>query len=159
MSGKMERKPLDKPDETRPFKNGKGKLDVVTVGGHTFGRGEFEPGWRWSEHVKPIAGTPSCQAAHTGYVLKGRMVVKMDDGAQVDSHPLIFWLSMSGNKGLLLGLSEKNQDGLATFALRPEVTDRLQRAGKSRISQHPRFARPGDGTESDDFVRRSSRLR
>jgi quercetin dioxygenase-like cupin family protein len=87
MSGKMERKPFDKPDETRPFKNGKGKLEVVTVGDHTLGRGVFEPGWRWSEHVKPIAGTPSCQAAHTGYVLEGRMVVKMDDGAQVEYGP------------------------------------------------------------------------
>ena len=57
MAGKIERKPFDKPDETRAFKNGKGKLEVVTVGEHTFGRGIFEPGWRWSEHVKPIAGT------------------------------------------------------------------------------------------------------
>jgi quercetin dioxygenase-like cupin family protein len=87
MAGKMERKPFDKPDETRPFKNGKGKLEVVTVGDHTFGRGVFEPGWRWSEHVKPIAGTPSCQAAHTGYVVEGRMVVKMDDGSQVEYGP------------------------------------------------------------------------
>ena len=53
MAAKMERKQFDKPDETRPFKNGKGKLEVVTVGDHTFGRGVFEPGWRWSEHVKP----------------------------------------------------------------------------------------------------------
>jgi quercetin dioxygenase-like cupin family protein/predicted small metal-binding protein len=83
----MERKSLDRPDETRPFKDGKGKLEVVTVGDRTFGRGIFEPGWRWSEHVKPIAGTPSCQAAHTGYVLEGRMVVKMDDGTQVEYGP------------------------------------------------------------------------
>jgi hypothetical protein len=76
----MEREAFDKPDETRPFKDGKRKVDVVTVGEHTVGRGTFEPGWRWSEHVKPIAGTASCQAAHTGYVLEGRMVVKMDDG-------------------------------------------------------------------------------
>ena len=72
MAAKIERKAFDKPDETRPFKDGKGKVDVITVGEHTVGRGTFEPGWRWSEHVKPIAGTPSCQAAHTGYVLEGR---------------------------------------------------------------------------------------
>ena len=87
MAAKMERKAFDKPDETRPFKDGKGKVDVITVGEHTVGRGTFEPGWRWSEHVEPIAGTPSCQAAHTGYVLEGRMVVKMDDGAQVEYGP------------------------------------------------------------------------
>jgi hypothetical protein len=51
MAEKMERKSFDKPDETRPFKDGKGKLDVVALGDRTFGRGTFEPGWRWSEHV------------------------------------------------------------------------------------------------------------
>jgi len=60
---------------------------LQTLGDHTFGRGVFEPGWRWSQHVKPIAGTPSCQAAHTGYVLEGRMAVKMDDGTQVEYGP------------------------------------------------------------------------
>ena len=59
MTRRLERKSFDKPDETRAFGNGKGKLEVVTLGDHTFGRGVFEPGWRWSEHVKPIAGTPS----------------------------------------------------------------------------------------------------
>ena len=83
----MERKPLDKPDETRPFQGGKGKIDVVNVGGHTLGRAVFEPGWRWSEHVKPIVGTHSCQASHTGYVLEGRMVVRMDDGSEREYGP------------------------------------------------------------------------
>ena len=44
------------------------------------GRGRFEPGWRWSVNVKPIAGTDSCQALHTGYVISGRMAVRMEDG-------------------------------------------------------------------------------
>jgi quercetin dioxygenase-like cupin family protein len=60
---------------------------IVNVGSHTLGRGVFEPGWRWSEHVKPIAGTPSCQAAHTGYVLEGRMAVRMDDGSEAEYGP------------------------------------------------------------------------
>jgi quercetin dioxygenase-like cupin family protein len=84
MATKLERKAMDRPDETRPFKDGKGKVDVVTVGDHIVGRGVFQPGWRWSEHVKPIAGTPSCQAAHTGFVLSGRMAVQMDDGSQLE---------------------------------------------------------------------------
>jgi quercetin dioxygenase-like cupin family protein len=83
----LERKSLNKPEETRPFKDGKGKMDVVNVGSHTLGRGVFEPGWRWPEHVKPIAGTPSCQAAHTGYVLEGRMAVRMDDGSEAEYGP------------------------------------------------------------------------
>lgn len=87
MAGKLERKPLEAPDETRPFQDGKGRLEVVSVGDRTFGRGVFEPGWRWSQHVQPIAGTPSCQAAHTGYVIEGRLTVQMDDGDQVEYGP------------------------------------------------------------------------
>lgn len=48
------------------------------------GRGVFEPGWRWSEHVKQLAGTDSCQSAHTGYVIQGRMIVRMDNGVEVE---------------------------------------------------------------------------
>jgi hypothetical protein len=75
----LQKRSLDQPDEVRAFKDGKGKVAVFTLGDHTMGRAEFEPGWRWSDHVKPIAGTDSCQAAHTGIILEGRMVVKMDD--------------------------------------------------------------------------------
>jgi quercetin dioxygenase-like cupin family protein len=83
----LERKPLSKPDEVRTFKEGKGELDVVTLGHTTMGRAVFEPGWRWSQHVKPIAGTDSCQAEHTGVCLEGRMVVKMDDGSEMEYGP------------------------------------------------------------------------
>ena len=77
----IEVKSLDSPDETRPFE-GKGKADVVEVAGHTIGRGVFEPGWKWSENVKPIAGTESCQVSHLGYVLSGSMTIFMDDGSE-----------------------------------------------------------------------------
>ena len=79
--GTLEAKSLDRPDETRAMAD-KGKVDIVQLGGVTVGRGTFQPGWRWSQHVKPLAGTDSCQAAHTGYVLSGRMRVRMDDGAE-----------------------------------------------------------------------------
>ena len=71
MSAMLEKKSIDKPDEVRPFKDGAGRMAVFTLGEQTMGRGEFEPGWRWSLHVKPIAGTDSCQAAHTGWFLRG----------------------------------------------------------------------------------------
>jgi quercetin dioxygenase-like cupin family protein len=70
----------------RPFA-GRGKADVVTVGGRTVLRGTFEPGWRWSEHVKPIAGTDSCQAYHLGYVVSGRMGFHLDDGSEGEVGP------------------------------------------------------------------------
>ena len=76
----------DKSDETRPF-TGKGFVDVVRLAGGTVGRGTFEPGWHWAEHVKPIAGTESCQAAHLAYCVSGRMVVRMDDGTETEIGP------------------------------------------------------------------------
>lgn len=72
---------MDSPHETRPFK-ANGHMDVVTLGDFTLGRGVFEPGWKWSNDVKPIAGTDSCQAPHSGYVLSGAMTVRMDDGTE-----------------------------------------------------------------------------
>ena len=36
-------------------------------------------------HVKPIAGTDSCQVHHVGYVLSGRMKVVMDDGTETEA--------------------------------------------------------------------------
>jgi hypothetical protein len=75
----IEVKQFDAPDEVRAFE-GRGKADVVHVGGRTIGRGTFEPGWRWSENVKPIAGTDSCQVSHLGYCVSGRMRVMMDGG-------------------------------------------------------------------------------
>jgi mannose-6-phosphate isomerase-like protein (cupin superfamily) len=76
---------LDNPDETRKFNHG--EMGVVTVAGAVVGRAVFQPGWRWSEDVKPIAGTESCEAAHTGYIISGRMHVKMDDGTEDDLGP------------------------------------------------------------------------
>ena len=59
---KMIRKSLDTPEESRPFTDGKGKVDLVNLDSGAVGRATFEPGWRWSSHVKPIAKTESCQA-------------------------------------------------------------------------------------------------
>jgi hypothetical protein len=82
----VEVKNFDAPDETRPFE-GKGHAAVLNIGGHTIGRGTFEPGWRWSSNVKPIAGTDSCQVSHLGYVQSGRMRVFMDDGTSGEVGP------------------------------------------------------------------------
>jgi hypothetical protein len=79
-------KNFDSPDETRPFE-GNGQAYVVHVGGHTVGKGVFEPGWRWRDNVKPIAGTDSCQVSHLGYVISGRMRFIMDDGNEGEIGP------------------------------------------------------------------------
>ncbi len=82
----VEVKNFDSPDETRPFE-GKGQADIVDVGGNVVGRGVFEPGWRWSENVKPIAKTDSCQAHHLGYCISGGMTVYMEDGSEREIGP------------------------------------------------------------------------
>jgi mannose-6-phosphate isomerase-like protein (cupin superfamily) len=81
MSG--ETKNFDSPDETRPFE-GKGEALLVNLGGKAIGKGTFEPGWKWSENVKPIAKTDSCQAHHVGYCVSGAMTVHMNDGTSFE---------------------------------------------------------------------------
>ncbi len=82
----LESKSFDRPDETREFA-GHGKIQLVQLSDGTVGKGVFEPGWRWSQDVKPIAKTESCQARHLGYVLSGRMRVRMDDGSEAEVGP------------------------------------------------------------------------
>ena len=79
---KMEVKSTNAPDETRTFE--KGKLELVKIGGATVGRGIFQPGWRWSTCVKPLAKTKSCEAPHFQYHVSGTMHVVMDDGTERD---------------------------------------------------------------------------
>jgi len=78
---------FDHTNDIRPFADGKGHMTVLDLDGMSVGRGVFEPGWRWSDHVKPIAGTSSCQAAHAGYVVSGHLTVRMDDGSEMNFDP------------------------------------------------------------------------
>ena len=75
-------KRFETPDETRVF--AKGKLEIVRIGGMTIGRASYEPGWKWSEHVSPIAGAPFCDVEHVGMVLYGRAMAAMKDGVEVE---------------------------------------------------------------------------
>lgn len=68
------------PDEVRaPAKT---RIEVVQLEGFTIGRFNFEPGWRWSECIKPVAKTDHCQASHVGYAVSGRLTVRMKDGTE-----------------------------------------------------------------------------
>jgi len=102
MSG-LEIKPLDTPDEVRPFAEDKGAAHVVKFSSGPVGRGVFEPGWRWSEHVKPIAGTHSCQTTHLGYVLSGRMGIRMDDGTEGEVGPGDVFFAQPGHDAWTVG--------------------------------------------------------
>lgn len=77
---KLEVKNLGKPDEVRTFE--KGKVELVNIAGRTVGRATFQPGWKWSTCVGPIAKTRFCEAAHFGVQLYGKMRVRMQDGSE-----------------------------------------------------------------------------
>ena len=81
----MQKKNLAEPDELRVFD--KGRLELVSLGGVTFGRATFQPGWRWSTSVKPLVNTRSCEAPHLQYHISGRLHVVMDDGNQEEFGP------------------------------------------------------------------------
>jgi hypothetical protein len=78
----VESRSFDTPDETRtPDKT---RIEIVRMPGANVGRYTFEPGWRWSECVKPVAGTDSCQARHVGIAQQGRLVVRHEDGTELE---------------------------------------------------------------------------
>lgn len=66
-----------RPDEVRKFE--KGKVELVKVNGTLIGKATFEPGWKWSLHVKPIAKTALCEAPHFQYILSGEMKILTGD--------------------------------------------------------------------------------
>jgi len=90
------------PDETRQFV-AKGRAEILTFGGGVVGRGIFEPGWKWSKHVKPLAGTASCQIAHSGYMVSGRMHLVMDDGTEAEIGPGDYAIIPPGHDGWTVG--------------------------------------------------------
>ena len=80
-----EHRSFQAPDETREFPHG--RAEIVKIGGGEVGRLVFEPGWRWSNDVKPIAGTESCEAPHFQYHVSGRLRIRMDDGSEIEAGP------------------------------------------------------------------------
>jgi hypothetical protein len=85
MSGKAEQKNFGQADETRAFPNG--ALDLLQIGGAQIGRLTLQPGWRWSNDVKPVAGTDLCEAPHFQYHVQGTLHIMMGDGDEFDARP------------------------------------------------------------------------
>ncbi len=81
----MQSKAFSGPDESRTFE--KGRVDLVRLGGVTFGKAVLQPGWKWSTCVKPVAKTKSCEASHLQYHVSGRLAVVMDDGTRAEYGP------------------------------------------------------------------------
>ena len=96
-----ERQDFGSPDEVRSFE--KGRLELVKIGGGTVGRLTLEPGWQWSKHVKPIAGTEWCEAPHFQYQISGRLHVLMADGSEFEAGPGEVALLPSGHDAWVVG--------------------------------------------------------
>jgi hypothetical protein len=95
------RKNFAQPDETRTIP--KTKVELVSLGETTAMRMTAEPGWKWSECVKPTAGTESCEVAHTIFVQQGRMAVRMKDGTQLELGPSDVSTIAPGHDAWVLG--------------------------------------------------------
>ena len=89
------------PDETR--RPEKTQVDVVKMGGNTAARLTLEPGWKWSECIKPLVGTESCQVRHVGVVQSGRMHVVHDDGTESEIGPGEAYVIEPGHDAWVVG--------------------------------------------------------
>jgi class 3 adenylate cyclase len=94
-------KSFGNPDESRVFE--KGRADIVTLGDVTLARTTLEPGWRWSEHVRPLAGTASCQVHHMGFVVRGRTRIVLDDGTSQEVGPEEVYNIPAGHDAWVVG--------------------------------------------------------
>lgn len=97
----LEVKTIEKPDERRDFP--RGHLEVLHLSGLDFAVGTFEPGWRWTESVRSIAGTDTCEVPHRGIVARGRMRIRMDDGAESEIGPGDVFVISPGHEAWVAG--------------------------------------------------------
>ena len=96
-----EHKSFVAPDETRTFPHG--RAEILRIGGGEVGRLVFEPGWRWSTDVQPIAHTASCTAPHFQYHVSGRLGIRMDDGTEMIAGPGDITSLPSGHDAWVVG--------------------------------------------------------
>ena len=95
-------KRFTEPDETRVFE--KGKFELIHIGGLTIGRATYEPGWKWSEHVGPSAGTELCEVEHVGLVISGRAVAAMSDARIIElSAGTLFYIPPTPHDSWVVG--------------------------------------------------------
>jgi len=95
------KKNLASPDVTRDC--GHGTLELATLEDATLARATLQPGWKWSEHIRPIVNTESCQVQHLQYVIRGRLRIVQDDGSQMDLGPGDFASIPAGHDAWVVG--------------------------------------------------------
>jgi quercetin dioxygenase-like cupin family protein len=96
-------------------------IDVVKLAGGEIGRYTFQPGWRWSQHIKPVVGGDSCQTEHVGYLVSGKMGIQTDDGTTGEVTPGSVYRIAPGHDGWVIGdepVVVVEFQGAATYAKR-----------------------------------------
>ena len=117
----VEARGFDSPDETRtPDKT---KVDVVRMGGVSAARMTFDPGWKWSECVKPVAGTDSCQARHVGVVQSGTLHVTHEDGTEQEIGPGDAYVIEPGHDAWVVG-----DERFVGFEFEPRAAEEFARS-------------------------------
>ena len=101
LTHETEHRRFAEPDELREFPHG--RAEILRVGGAEVGRLVFEPGWRWSVDVQPLAGTESCQAPHMQYHVAGTLAIRMDDGTELVAGPGDITSLPSGHDAWVVG--------------------------------------------------------
>src|SRR5215213_1894602 len=97
----VESRSFDSPGETRtPDKT---RIQLVKLAGATVGRFSFQPGWKWSECIKPVVGTERCQVRHVGMAESGRMHVVHEDGTEADIGPGMAYVIEPGHDAWIVG--------------------------------------------------------
>jgi hypothetical protein len=96
-----EHKTFSKPDETREFP--RGRAEIIKIGAGEVGRLVFQPGWRWSNDLRPIARTQSCTAPHFQYHVSGKLGIRMDDGTEFIAGPGDVTCLPSGHDAWVVG--------------------------------------------------------
>jgi hypothetical protein len=97
----VDHKTFSAPDEVREFPHG--RAEIVALSGDAIGRLTLQPGWRWSNDVKPIAKTDSCDAPHFQYHVSGRLAIRMDDGTEFVAGPGDLTSLPSGHDAWVVG--------------------------------------------------------
>jgi hypothetical protein len=100
----VEHRTFSSPDETRRFEHG--HLDLLNIGSSDIGRLVLQPGWRWSNDVKPIAGTDLCEAPHFQYHVSGTLRIHMADGTEFDALPGAVMSLPAGHDAWVVGDEE-----------------------------------------------------
>ena len=119
MGGRSVVRRFDDADERREFEDG--FVELISIGGVTFGRETLRPGWRWSEHVRPLAGTERCEFHHVGYQVSGRLVVEDRDGVRLEVQPGDIFDTPPGHDSWVVGDDPSvsiDFQGIADWAVR-----------------------------------------